>query len=161
MSTEPESIRLSLQITSFYASLVTFLYILLTLRIIRFRFKQRITLGDGQKKSFQYVIRVNSPAPTLFVMNFLGSCKFRGVCSIVSHLTCFVRNPICGIVYLVAWIWRKPVRCKSISRVHNVFPWSSPLSHCWDSMYNNFAQYRSHFADMLLLFTLIFYEAKA
>lgn len=50
---------INITITAFYASLLTLLYIGLSIRVIRLRFKLQVGLGDGGQESLTKGIRVH------------------------------------------------------------------------------------------------------
>lgn len=78
---------LSLPVTSLYAGLFTFLYVVLVFRVVRTRGADKVSIGNGQSKRLEYIIRVKGIERHLQIVSWviLGPCKLSRIRPLVSH----------------------------------------------------------------------------
>ena len=82
-------------ITGFYAAICAGFMIFLAFRIIRLRWREKVSLGDGGHSSLNLAIRAHGNfvefAPIFLILLFL--CEYQGLYSILVHLA--------GILFLI------------------------------------------------------------
>ena len=88
----------SLTYTGLYAALLTLLYIILAVRIIRLRWKYRVGIGSGEAEELKVAVRVHGNfieyVPLALIL--LGIIEFSGVAVVWVH--------VIGIALLIARI---------------------------------------------------------
>ena len=104
---------LTLPITSFYASVLTALYIALFVRVVQHRHSKGIAIGNGNDNSFTYIVRVRThpftrtPPGRAFSA---GPCQFPGIRSAVSDPVGSLRDARCIAVWRAARFGRRLYR---------------------------------------------------
>lgn len=77
----------SLTLTGFYAALLTLLYLILAVRIIRLRWKHRVGIGTGQAEDLKAAVRVHGNfieyVPLALIL--LAIIEFSGIATLWVH----------------------------------------------------------------------------